>query len=371
MSKIRTALKVDVNTPAAKQPYLHNRWHPDVPFCGKIHNNETVKIECLDWTGGQIGNNDSADDVLNVDLTKVHYLSGPFEIEGAEPGDVLCVEIQDVQPFEDQPWGFSGVFHRENGGGFLDEIYPNAAKAIWDFEGIHCTSRHIPGVKFAGLIHPGILGCAPSAEILAEWNRREAELISEKAADGKTTRTVANPPLTTNTHAGAADETAAAKIAAEEGDGEISFCGAIEMAGVITVKCTVMKDGQKQLGMVNGKSPIFIPGPVQPQFGPGRMLYFEGFSVDENGKQHFLDATVAYRQSCLRIIEYLKRYGYDDYQIYLLLSAAPVEGHIAGIVDIPNACTTIGLPMDIFEMDIRPETPAKKLDMARAPVSVK
>jgi formamidase len=47
------------------------------------------------------------------------------------------------------------------------------------------------------------------------------------------------------------------------------------MAGVITVKCTVMKDGQKQLGMINGKSPIFIPGPVQPQFGPGRMLYFE------------------------------------------------------------------------------------------------
>lgn len=119
-----------------------------------------------------------------------------------------------------------------------------------------------------------------------------------------------------------------------EGDGEISFCGAIEMAGVITAKFTVMKDGQKQLGMVNGKSPIFIPGPVQPQFGPGRMLYFEGFSVDENGKQHFLDATVAYRQSCLRIIEYLRRYGYDDYQIYLLLSAAPVEGHIAGIVDV-------------------------------------
>uniref|UniRef100_A0A093VJZ7 Putative formamidase n=1 Tax=Talaromyces marneffei PM1 TaxID=1077442 RepID=A0A093VJZ7_TALMA len=415
MGAIRTALKVDVNTPAEKQPEDKNRWHPDVPFCGKIRNNETVKIECLDWTGGQIGNNDSADDVLNVDLTKIHYLSGPFEIEGAEPGDVLCVEIQDVQPFEDQPWGFSGVFHKENGGGFLDEIYPNAAKAIWDFEGIHCTSRHIPGVKFAGLIHPGILGCAPSAEILAEWNRREAELISEKAASG-TTRTVANPPLTTNTHAGVADKATAAKIAAEgartvpgrpehggncdiknlsrgskvylpvhvpgakfsvgdlhfsQGDGEISFCGAIEMAGVITVKCTVMKDGQKQLGMVNGKSPIFIPGPVQPQFGPGRMLYFEGFSVDENGKQHFLDATIAYRQSCLRIIEYLKRYGYDDYQIYLLLSAAPVEGHIAGIVDIPNACTTIGLPMDIFEMDIRPETPATKLDMGRAPVSMK
>lgn len=91
-----------------------------------------------------------------------------------------------------------------------------------------------------------------------------------------------------------------------QGDGEISFCGAIEMAGVITIKFTVMKDGMKELGM---KSPIYIPGPVEPQFGPGRYIYFEGFSVDEQGKQHYLDATVAYRQTCLRVIEYLRRYG--------------------------------------------------------------
>lgn len=132
------------------------------------------------------------------------------------------------------------------------------------------------------------------------------------------------------------------------------------MAGIITIKFSVIKDGVAQLGM---KSPIFHPGPVEPQFGPGRYLTFEGFSVDENGKQHFLDTTVAYRQTCLRVIEYLRRYGYDDYQIYLLLSSAPVQGHIAGIVDIPNACTTIGLPMDIFDFDIRPETKAVKLDM--------
>ena len=97
-----------------------------VPSCGTIKNGEVVKIECVDWTGGQIGNNDSADDVKNVDLTKIHYLSGPFEIETAEPGDILIVEIQDVQPFQDEPWGFTGVFAKENGGGFLDEIYPKS-----------------------------------------------------------------------------------------------------------------------------------------------------------------------------------------------------------------------------------------------------
>jgi hypothetical protein len=95
-----------------------------VPSVGSIANNEVVKIECFDWTGGQIGNNDSADDVKNVDLTKIHYLSGPFDIEGAAPGDILLVEIQDVQPFQDQPWGFTGVFHPQNGGGFLDDLYP-------------------------------------------------------------------------------------------------------------------------------------------------------------------------------------------------------------------------------------------------------
>lgn len=56
-----------------------------------------------------VGNNDSADDMRHVDLTRIHYLSGPFEIETAEPGDVLLVEIMDVQPHEEHPWGFTGL----------------------------------------------------------------------------------------------------------------------------------------------------------------------------------------------------------------------------------------------------------------------
>lgn len=82
-----------------------------------------------------------------------------------------------------------------------------------------------------------------------------------------------------------------------QGDGEISFCGAIEMAGVITINFKVLKNGLADLGM---KSPIYVPGPVEPQFGPGRYIYFEGFSVDQHGKQHYLDVAVAYRQTTLR-----------------------------------------------------------------------
>ena len=210
------------------------------------------------------------------------------------------------------------------------------------------ASRHIPGVRFAGLIHPGIIGCAPSADVLATWNKREGELISTHT---HLNRTVAEPPQPKSVHAGSATGELKEKIGKEgartipgrpehggncdiknlsrgskvflpvhvpgakfsvgdlhfsQGDGEISFCGAIEMAGVITLKFSVMKDGMKSLDM---KSPIYIPGPVEPQFGPGRYIYFEGFSVDEHGKQHYLDTTVAYRQTSLRVIEYLRRYG--------------------------------------------------------------
>lgn len=152
------------------------------------------------------------------------------------------------------------------------------------------------------------------------------------------------------------------------------------MAGVITVKLSVMKNGVADLGI---KSPLFLPGPVEPNFGPGRYLTFEGFSVDEKGKQHYLDATVAYRQACLRCIEYLRRFGYDDYQSYLMMSCVPIQGHVGGLVDvsypachalvaldtnivqIPNACMTLGLPVDIFDFDILPHGAVTKKDLGK------
>lgn len=81
---------------------------------------------------------------------QVHNLSGPFRVEDKEgkpamPGDLLVVEICDLGPLMGYEWGFTGIFDRENGGGFLTDHFPEACKAIWDFEGIYCSSRHVPG----------------------------------------------------------------------------------------------------------------------------------------------------------------------------------------------------------------------------------
>lgn len=67
-------------------------------------------------------------------------------------------------------------------------------------------------MRFPGLIHPGIIACAPSAEILAEWNKREGEIIAANASAG---RAVALPPVAKGAHAGKAQETLQEKIARE------------------------------------------------------------------------------------------------------------------------------------------------------------
>lgn len=398
----KTLFQVDLTKPMDQQELPgHNRWHPDIPAVVSVNPGDVFRIECKDWTDGQIKNDDSPDDIRDVDLTVVHVLSGPIHVNGAEPGDILVVDLVDIGALQGDEWGFTGIFDKKNGGGFLTDHYPDPAKAIWDFQGIYTTSRHIPGVKFAGIIHPGLIGCAPSHELLATWNKREKELV-DTAPDLRTygaglsgdKPVLAALPNPKNAILGQLSKSEFDRVAAEgartvpprehggncdiknlskgtriyfpvyvegaklsmgdihfsQGDGEISFCGAIEMSGFIDIHVDIIKGGVEKYGMVN---PIFKPGPVEPRFS--EYLVFEGISVDEfTGKQHYMDVHIAYRRACLNAIEYLKKFGYTGEQAYLLLSCAPVEGRVSGIVDIPNACCTVAIPTAIFDKPILP-----------------
>ena len=147
---METLIKVDIKASPIEQDVLHNRWHPDIPIVEWVEPGDDFIIETVDWTGGQIKNDDDASDVRDVDLSQVHFLSGPVGVKGAEPGDLLVVEFLDVGAFPDSQWGFNGFFSKKNGGGFLTEHFPEAQKSIWDFKGMCTSSRHIPGVHFAG-----------------------------------------------------------------------------------------------------------------------------------------------------------------------------------------------------------------------------
>ncbi len=387
---MKTLIKVDLDASPESQEYLHNRWHPDLPMVAYVKPGDEFRVECIDWTGGQIKNDDDAKDIDVVDLTKVHYLSGPIGVEGAEPGDLLVVDILDIGTLKESDWGFTGIFSKFNGGGFLTEHYPDARKACWDFHGIYTSSRHIPNVEFAGIMHPGLIGCLPSQELLDTWNKREKELYD---TDPDRVPALTTLPYAPTAHMGKMTGTAKEKAAAEgartvpprehggncdiknltrgskvyfpvyvkdgglsmgdlhfsQGDGEITFCGAIEMAGYIDIRVSLIKQGVSKYAITN---PIFMPSPLSPNYT--KHIIFEGISVDESGKQYYLDPHVSYRMACLNAIEYMKKFGYTGEQAYAILGTAPVEGRISGIVDIPNACATLWLPTEIFDFDITP-----------------
>ncbi|WP_157068429.1 formamidase [Alicyclobacillus sendaiensis] len=386
--------RVDLTKPMDQQEIPgHNRWHPDIPAVVSVKPGDVFRIEMKDWTDGQIQNNDDPSDIRDVDLCRVHVLSGPIYVDGAEPGDLLVVDLLDMGPLPGAEWGFNGIFARENGGGFLVDYFPEACKSIWEFQGIYAVSRHVPGVRIPSLIHPGLIGVAPSVELLDRWNARERKLV---AKDPNRVPVLANLPEPRSAVLGTlrgAEFDRVAKEAARtvpprenggncdiknlskgsriyfpvfvkgaklsvgdlhfcQGDGEITFCGAIEMSGWIEMSVDVIKGGMAKYGIVH--NPIFEPGPMEPRFS--EYLVFEGVSVDERtGEQLYLDAHVAYRRACLNAIEYLQRFGYTAEQAYMLLGVAPVEGRISGIVDVPNACCTLAIPTAIFDRDIRPK----------------
>jgi formamidase len=376
----------------------HNRWHPDVPPVASVKPGSEFRLECREWFDGRVHNDDSANDIRDLDLSIVHPLSGPIAVEGAQPGDLLVVDIldlgpvpQETGPVAGQGWGYTGIFAKANGGGFLTDHFPDAYKAVWDFHGQVATSRHLPGVRFTGITHPGLIGTAPSHDLLGRWNAREAELI---ATDPDRVPPLAQPPNPDGAILGGLEGPDFDRAAAEaartvpprenggnqdiknlsrgsrifmpvyvdggklsvgdlhfsQGDGEITFCGAIEMGGYVDLHVDLIKGGMEAYGVTT--NPVFLPGNVEPRYS--EFLTFVGLSVDEDGRQHYLDSQLAYRRACLNAIAYLEKFGYSPEQAYLLLGAAPIEGRLSGVVDIPNSCVTLYLPTAIFDVDIRP-----------------
>ena len=124
------------------------------------------------------------------------------------------------------------------------------------------------------------------------------------------------------------------------------------MGGYADLHVDLIKDGMTRYGITS--NPVFLPGRVEPSYD--QYLTFVGLSVDADGRQHYLDSQLAYRQAILNAIRYLTKFGYSEQQAYLLLGAAPIEGRFSGVVDVPNSCATVYLPTAIFDFDIRPSS---------------
>ncbi|MGY4283604.1 hypothetical protein ACVWXO_002824 [Bradyrhizobium sp. LM2.7] len=140
-----TLIKVDLTKSAYDNDMVHNRWHPDIPIVAWVNPGDDFIIETYDWTGGFIKNNDSADDVRDIDLSIVHFLSGPIGVKGAEPGDLLVVDLLDVGPLKEEPVGLQRLLFQAERRRLSHRPFPAGAEVDLGHQGpLHLVAPH-PG----------------------------------------------------------------------------------------------------------------------------------------------------------------------------------------------------------------------------------
>jgi acetamidase/formamidase len=117
----------------------HSVWDRSLAPRLHIEPGDEVAFECLDASGGQVYPAMTTAQYLAIDRTRIHALSGPVWIEGAEPGDVLEV---DVLLTRHAGWGWSSVIE---GLGFLKDRFREPYLFHWQLDG-QSTSSLVPAI---------------------------------------------------------------------------------------------------------------------------------------------------------------------------------------------------------------------------------
>lgn len=364
-------IRLDTTKPLATQSDRgHNRWHPDVRPALRVRPGDEVVIDTLDAGDAQLDPAAGVEQLGSVSLNRVHPLTGPIAVEGAEPGDVLVVEVLDCAP---AAWGYTLQIP---GFGFLREQFPEPFLVRWELAGGRAVSVDLPGVAIPAEPFLGTFGVAPSAELLTRITRREAALLAaggmalppDPAEAVPADPTIARAGLRTmppRENAGNIDirQTGVgtrlllpvwapgALFSAGDGhfaQGEGEACGtAIEMAGSWRLRFDLRPGAAAESGQRRLRFERDRPGPAAAEAGP----YYAttGISVDSAGVNHGEDVTVAARDALREMIDHLVvERGFTRQQAYTLCSVA-VQLRISALPDVPNVAVTALLPLGIFD----------------------
>jgi acetamidase/formamidase len=107
----------------------HSVWDRSLPARLRIQPGDEVAFQCVDASGGQVRPGMTTAEYLGIDRTRIHALTGPVWIEGAEPGDVLQIDVLATRHAD---WGWSSVVE---GLGFLKDRFREPYLFHWQLEG--------------------------------------------------------------------------------------------------------------------------------------------------------------------------------------------------------------------------------------------
>lgn len=335
---------------------MHNRWHPDLEPIAVVASGGEIRLECEDGAAGQITPASTREDVARMDLGLPHPLTGPVFVEGARPGDVLEVEFLD---YETPDFGFTPILP---GLSLLGDEFPDPYLVKWELADCVARSDELPGVAVPADPFAGVVGVAPSHELLARFREREERIraaggpVADDAPESARPPAIAAglrtiPPRETGGNVDISGLVAGSKLWLRvhvegalcsigdlhfaQGDGEV--CGwAIEIAGAVTVRVSVRKEGVRPQTR--------FPSYETPPRADRRFFATTGLPVEDA-----MNLTAAARAALLDMVEWLcATRGFTREAAYALCSVC-VDLRLSQVVDVPYPLVSALLPLDVFE----------------------
>lgn len=379
----------DISVPCKNDPDCINRLHPSIQMLTKVNPGDTIIFNCrnasdinLDPKAPKI---ERGDDPL---IGWVHPLTGPVHINGAKAGDVLKVNILNVEPGQ-WAWTITSGIVSDEIEGFL--------YVKWNLGKEYATSEDLPGIRLPNRSFPGVISVLPGAEQHAIMLEREKELYEAGGAVLPPHAKHAVPAEICGEGGAYADECLRTTPPREhggnldirylqagssiylpcyldgcglsigdthyiQGDGEVSGT-AVEMDARVTVTTEIIKNGPDLSRGPHYEGPshlLDIPSerfyattgfPIKEKdFVPGNLEYLASEKIG-NLSNLSEDISLAARNALLEMIEYISAtYEYTKLQAYVITSVA-VDLRIGQLVDVPNVGVTAILPLDIFIKD--------------------
>ncbi|MGA7917683.1 MAG: acetamidase/formamidase family protein [Candidatus Acidiferrales bacterium] len=270
---------------------IHSRWNRNLAPRLRIAPGDTVHMQCLDSSGAQVHPAMDVADFLKIDRGRIHALTGPISIEGAEPGDVLQVEVLEVAH---QGWGWSSVI---NGLGFLKERFHEPYLFHWQLAGAESRSLAPAVVPLRPFC--GVMGVAQAQD--GEFRTRPPGIFGgnmdvRELCSGSL---LYLPVFNDGALFSAGDAHAA------QGDGEVCING-IECPASVTLRF-----------QLHNRQPL--AGPIIESSPRAREESHDAWIIVESAS----DAVVAAQAATSRMIDLLaSRWGFSPVHAYLLCSVA-------------------------------------------------
>ncbi len=293
----------------------HSRWNRNLAPRLEIASGDTVHMECLEASGAQVLPGMTATEFLGIDRGKIHALTGPIAVDGAQPGDTLEIEILEVRH---KGWGWTSIIA---GLGFLKDRFADPFLFHWDLDADVSRSLYPAVVPLRPFC--GVMGVAPNED--GEFRTRPPGKfggnmdVRELSAGAKLYLPVLN--------AGALFSAGDAHAA--QGDGEVCING-IECPADVTLRFHLHKNRS-------------IAGPLISSAKRRTREAGEWVVVESD-----TDALSAARAATSRMTDLLSsHWGFSPEHAYLLCSVA-MDLHLSQVVNEPMITVAAAIAKDVL-----------------------